>query len=178
MKINRAFAAVLALALAVAGCAAPPPPKPQAPRPAPSSPPPPPPAAASPRPADWRDAPQTPGTWRYGAAPAGGTARFGDAGTAPLVTLACDRARRTVSLIRAGSAAGPVPASLTSSSGTVALGATPLPEGLALAFPASDSRLDALAFSRGRFVVEIGGLAPLYLPAWPEVGRVIEDCRR
>jgi hypothetical protein len=37
--------------------------------------------------------------------------------------------------------------------------------------------LDAMAFARGRFAVEAEGLSPLYLPSWPEVARVIEDCR-
>ena len=38
--------------------------------------------------------------------------------------------------------------------------------------------LDAMAFSRGRFAIDVNGLPSLYLPAWPEVGRVIEDCRK
>lgn len=42
---------------------------------------------------------------------------------------------------------------------------------------AQDRLLDAMAFSRGRFAVETGGLPTLYLPAWAEVTRVIEDCR-
>jgi hypothetical protein len=40
----------------------------------------------------------------------------------------------------------------------------------------ADPLLDAIAFSRGRFAVEAGTRA-LYLPAYPEVTRVIEDCR-
>jgi hypothetical protein len=42
---------------------------------------------------------------------------------------------------------------------------------------ARDPLLDAMAFSKGRFAVEVTGLPMLYLPAWPEVTRVIEDCR-
>jgi hypothetical protein len=40
-----------------------------------------------------------------------------------------------------------------------------------------DPLLDAIAFSRGRFRVEVAGQPPLYLPSWPEISRVIEDCR-
>ena len=40
-----------------------------------------------------------------------------------------------------------------------------------------DPLLDAMAFSRGRFAIEQPGTPPLVLPAWPEIGRVIEDCR-
>ena len=40
-----------------------------------------------------------------------------------------------------------------------------------------DPLLDALALSRGRFAIALSGQNPLYLPAWAEVTRVIEDCR-
>jgi hypothetical protein len=40
-----------------------------------------------------------------------------------------------------------------------------------------DRQLDALAFSRGRFLVSVKGAADLVIPAWPELARVIEDCR-
>ena len=42
---------------------------------------------------------------------------------------------------------------------------------------ARDPLLDQMAFSKGRFAVEVAGRTPLYLPSWPEVTRVIEDCR-
>jgi hypothetical protein len=34
-----------------------------------------------------------------------------------------------------------------------------------------------MALSKGRFAVEVDGEAPLYLPSYAEVSRVIEDCR-
>jgi hypothetical protein len=43
---------------------------------------------------------------------------------------------------------------------------------------AQDSLLDAMGYSRGRFIVEQAGLPTLVIPAWPEIERVIEDCRR
>lgn len=42
---------------------------------------------------------------------------------------------------------------------------------------AGDAALDQIAFSRGRFAIETPGLPTLVLPSWPEVTRVIEDCR-
>ena len=42
--------------------------------------------------------------------------------------------------------------------------------------PSNDPLLDAMAFSKGRFAIELD-LMKLYLPSWPEVTRVIEDCR-
>jgi hypothetical protein len=41
---------------------------------------------------------------------------------------------------------------------------------------ANDPLLDAIAFSRGRFLVSEGG-ATLAIPTWPEAARSIEDCR-
>ena len=40
-----------------------------------------------------------------------------------------------------------------------------------------DPLLDAIAFSRGRIGVGVGGTPALVLPAWPEIARVVEDCR-
>ena len=51
------------------------------------------------------------------------------------------------------------------------------PAGLSVVLTARDPLLDAMAFSRGRFAVEAAGMATLYVPSWPEVSRVIEDCR-
>jgi len=34
-----------------------------------------------------------------------------------------------------------------------------------------------MAYSRGKFAIEVMGLEPLIVLAWPEVSRVIEDCR-
>ena len=42
---------------------------------------------------------------------------------------------------------------------------------------AADPVLDRMAFSRGRFVIELSGQPYLALPPWPEFIRVIEDCR-
>jgi hypothetical protein len=50
-------------------------------------------------------------------------------------------------------------------------------DGLAATLSASDPLLDQIAFSRGRFTVEVAGQPQLVLPAWPEVARVVEDCR-
>ena len=41
----------------------------------------------------------------------------------------------------------------------------------------ADRQLDALAYSRGRFLVSVKGTADLAVPAWPELSRVVEDCR-
>jgi hypothetical protein len=190
MKINRAaaFAPVFssaqafscAMFLLLASCSAPqvvPPPPPSAPRPAPATPPPPPPASAF---KDWRDAPQTPGNWRYEAAPGGSVVRYGSPG-ATVFAIACNRTARTVSLIRSGTSAVSLPMSIATTSEIRALFAEPARQGtaqLVATLAIQDPLLDAMAFSRGRFAVEVNGLPTLYLPAWAEMGRVVEDCRR
>lgn len=125
---------------------------------------------------DWRDAPQSVGDWRYEA----GVARFGP-GQATLFALVCNRAAGTMSLIRTGSSAVSLPMTVVTTSDTRPLSADPAPQGqpqLVATLAARDPLLDSMAFSRGRFVVEVNGLPTLYLPAWAEVGRVIEDCRK
>lgn len=145
------------------------------PTPRPSATPPPPAPAPPPSVSDWRRAPQTPGDWTYSTENGQGVARFSG-----LLALRCDRAGGSVVLERSGASAGPVPVTIRTSSVSVNRTATPLasnPSVLAVRFPANDPALDAMAFSRGRFAVDVPGLAELYLPSWSEVGRVVENCR-
>jgi hypothetical protein len=105
-----------------------------------------------------------PGQWTYARTPSGSEARFG-----ALFTIQCNSAARLVVLRRTD---GAPPATLTivtdmlersvPASGTLGAG---------------DPLLDAIACSRGRFIVSGGGAAPLVLPALPEAARSIEDCR-
>jgi hypothetical protein len=170
---------VLALA-ALAGCVPAPrnAPPAAAPVPVPSRPAPP---AAAPAPLgpDWRDWPLTPGDWRYSGDARGSVAVFGVPGGVPVALLRCDRAARRVSLSVAGAAAATL--TLRTTSATRAIAAAPdgaAPARVVMAFDARDPLLDAIGFSRGRFVVEGGGAAALVVPAWPEILRVVEDCRR
>jgi hypothetical protein len=85
-----------------------------------------------------------------------------------------------VLLILGGAANGPTPVTVTTTSTSRPLTGQPLtgPQaGLVVAVPARDALLDAIVFSRGRFAVEARGLAPVYAPTWPEIARVVEDCR-
>lgn len=144
----------------LAGCAGKPAP---APRPAPVlRPTPPEPAPEPPAPVeDWRDLPLTPGDWSYRNGPGGSEARFAG------LSLSCDVARRQITLSREGAAQ---PLTVRTSFGEHVLA-----PGAALA--AADPRLDALVFSRGRFTIQAEGKPMLVIPAWPEPGRVVEDCR-
>jgi hypothetical protein len=109
-------------------------------------------------------------------------ARFGN----DMLVLSCNRDAGAVTLIRQGADAvavesgGQVPMTIQTAtvsrtlSGNTEPGPPPV---IALALPARDGLLDAMAFSRGRFAVETAGLPTLYVPSWTEVSRVIEDCR-
>ncbi len=170
----------LASMLALAGCVgpgkvAPEPPRPTpAPAPAPTPTPPP----APPRSAEWRDWPLTPGAWTYRADSRGGTALYGRGSAEPDFSIRCDRERQRLYLTRAGSASGPLTIRTTSTLRSVAFrssGGAPAQSVADLG--ARDSLVDAIGYSRGKFVVEGGGTQPLVLPAHAEILRVAEDCR-
>ncbi len=113
-----------------------------------------------------RAVPLSPGQWSYVATQSGSEARFGSS-----FSIRCDRIARQVTLRRIGPMVVSPATAMTvttdldirsiAGSGIVANG---------------DNVLDAISFSRGRFIVDGGGLR-LVLPASPEAARSIEDCR-
>ena len=136
------------------------------------------PAPPPPPPADWQDRPNTAGDWRYQVDGAGSVALFGADAQSSLFIIRCDRATRRIALLRPG----PAQAAMTvrTSYGAVNWPAS-APAGTIAATQAiraaSDATLDQIAYSRGRFAVEVQGLEMLVLPSWAEVSRVVEDCR-
>ena len=163
--------------LALAGCVAPSTPEPQ-PAPMPTKAPPPAPASVPPTSSDWRDWPLTPGDWSYAPDARGSVAQFGRPGTAPALTLRCDRAARQVTFTIPERPGASETATVRTSSAARALALQPDGAGhQAISLIATDPLFDAMGFSRGRFVVEQRGGATLVIPAWPEILRVAEDCR-
>lgn len=167
----------LFLAFAAAGCVAPSPRVATTPAPTVA-------ARALPTPvaADWREWPVTPGTWTYARDPRGSVAMFGRVGADALAVLRCDRAGGRLFLSVAGASPSPSANSVTVRTSSVARtvsasAAGGSPAYLAATLTPADPLLDAMAFSRGRFALSMAGAPPLVLPAWAEVGRVIEDCR-
>lgn len=175
------FIPLLAASVALAGCStvvppapAPAPPPVPVPTPAPAPVPTPPPASS-----DWRDWPAARGDWSYRQDGQGTIALFGLRADQPELSLRCDRATRQVQIARRGAAAGPI--TIRTSTTARSLAARPTPGAqpyVAVTLPATDPILDAMGYSRGRFVVEMPPLAPLVVPSWAEVQRVVEDCRR
>ena len=173
----KAIAPALIAALVLAGCAAKPAPKPA---PAPQAPPvvlprpaqPSAPIAIRPPTADWRDERRTVGNWSWQREGALSVARYGTQ-----FALSCDASARQVTISLGLRASASQPIFITATDLRRALNGQPQGALLIAILPPSDPLLDAMAFSRGRFMVETGSMAPFYLPSWAEVSRVIEDCR-
>jgi hypothetical protein len=182
----------LAFALTALGsCAAPAPPPPLPPSVATMPPPPPlaPVVVATPTPAptlaamagNWMDAPQTPGDWFYARIGEYTYAAYGDEATSPIFSMRCDRANRLVSLGRTSAAGEERAMRVRTETASRLLAGEPRQGSvetlIATDINPNDSLLDAMAISKGRFAVEVAGEETLFLPSWPEVTRVIEDCR-
>ncbi|WP_086739526.1 hypothetical protein [Erythrobacter colymbi] len=128
----------------------------------------------------WMDAPLTPGAWRYHSHDEGTTALFLATDRSGGFMMVCERASGRMLLWREGTIAGPRIMTIRTETATRTLRAAPKMETMPYAAAdtaAGDPLLDAMALSKGRFAVEVEGLAPLILPSHAEVSRVIEDCR-
>jgi hypothetical protein len=109
--------------------------------------------------------PLSAGQWSYRQTPGGSVAQHG-----ANLQILCDRASRTVTIARLARVSAPgEPLGISTDSISRVLAST--------ALGARDPLLDAIAFTRGRFVVTGGGGPRLVLPASAEAARSIEDCR-
>ena len=106
--------------------------------------------------------PLAPGQWSYAATAAGSEARYDG-----YLAIRCDRSTRTVTVMRPGVVPGVLTIVTDSTTRNLPAGGRLL---------ANDPILDAMAFSRGRFIVSGGG-STLAIPSWPEAARSIEDWR-
>jgi hypothetical protein len=174
---------VLCLPLLLSACAAPSP-EPVSPSlsptPAPAAPPTPVPTPGVSLGGGWRDTPIAPGDWIYRRDARGSIALYGPAGQDALVMLRCD-AERTIFLSRAGQIADDGASTrIFTDSGSRNFTARPtgaVPPYAAIELPVGEVMLDRMAFTRGRFSIDINGLQRIVLPNWGEFARVVEDCR-
>ena len=178
--------AALALTFGIAACV-PAPDSTPAPTPSPT------PVTRAPAPApapaptydNWMDAPRTPGDWSYSTEQVA-NARYSSAeyaGTSGemLARITCSPTGNVL-VQRYTEPRGVYNRTMTIRTETVtrSLRAPVDPEGqnmFAAVVPARDPLLDAMALTKGRFALELANAPTLYLPAWAEVTRVIEDCR-
>lgn len=175
MQLIRPFsvaAAATSLMLAIPAACSPAAPEPQAPAP-----------QAMENDDSWMDEAQTPGDWTYVAETGETTAIFGagEGESGVELMIACDLLGGRVSISRVGVPEGETSMIIRTETQTGALLAEPAVSFAPLLLAHVDARdplLDAIAFSKGRFAVEVGGTEPIYVPAYPEITRVVEDCRR
>jgi hypothetical protein len=172
---------LLALPLILFACAKEPAPPPQA-APAPVAVAPKPPPAPVSLGETWIDAPRSAGDWVYRRDSRGSVALFGPSGADASFIIRCDSPARRIFLSRAGAFPGDDGGMMTirASSGLKSFAVKnngDTPAYVAVALPVNEPQLDAMAFSRGRFLVSVKGAADLVIPSWPEIARVIEDCR-
>jgi len=173
----------LAVLAAISACvpAAAPPPAPApapAPIPAPVPAPTPTPTPAPTPTGPWSERPFTPGDWSYKTERGDTLALFGERGTDARFVIRCNPNARRVTLSRAGTSPGPL--TIRTAYGARQFAA----QESGGALPYTDVTMDAMApvldemiYSRGSFAVEMPGTTPLRLPTWPELARVVEDCR-
>jgi hypothetical protein len=174
---SRGLIAGASLTLALAACvpAPSPTPPPEQKAPSPAAPPP-----AEPT-GDWQDRSLASGDWTYRSDQFGSAALFGTAATEAILSIRCEPSTKRILFYRLGTMT-PASAQVTvrTSFGAVQWPAAndraALPH-VVVTRAAGDAALDQIAFSRGRFAFEAPGLPMLVVPAWPEVARVIEDCR-
>jgi hypothetical protein len=127
---------------------------------------------------DYSVATPTGGGWTYAAVPGGTEARFATSATLPQLVIHCTTATRRVTIARPATGAAPfLTLWTTSQSRDVPASYNPLTGRISIDIAAYDPLLDALAFSRGRLAVGVKGQALFVAPAFPEVARVVEDCR-
>jgi len=181
-------AGAIALSFAIAACvpqaeppAPTPPPVVQAPAPTPTPTPTPVPVVQEPVYENYLDAPQTAGDWTHGRIAGNSVALFGTNSRLPIFGIRCDRAARAISIGRASPAQSPRSLTIQTETTSRSFAANPTDgfpvDMVGVRLPATDPLLDAMAITKGRFAVGVEGERTLYIPAWVEVSRVIEDCR-
>ena len=123
----------------------------------------------------YRGQPLAPGYWTMRLAAGSSVASYGEVGRPARLALRCDMAARRVRISRPDRPAGAMTIITSSLTRTLTSPGEVL---------ASEPLLDAIAFSRGRFVVlgaptaTAGSGEVLIIPAWPEAARIVEDCRK
>ena len=118
------------------------------------------------------------GTWAYRAIAGGSESDFIDASAAVRFKIRCDRGARKVSISRMEVPAATSSLSVWTTTMSRSVPARFLPtRELVADVSATDPLLDAIAFSRGRLATAAAGAPMVAVPAWPEIDRVVEDCR-
>ena len=118
------------------------------------------------------------GSWSYRATATGSEAVFANTAAQPQITIRCTRSTRRIVIAKPATGAAPFLFVWTSAqTRNVPASFKPATAQLEADLPAMDPLLDTMAFSRGRLAFSASGTPALVVPAYPELSRVIEDCR-
>jgi hypothetical protein len=133
--------------------------------------------------ANWQDRRVAPGDWVYRPEPRGGVAFFGGPQASAALVVGCDRANGRITLSRyglmpSGQVAQMILRATDASRSYPAQASMALPGYISAELAAKDPQLDAMAHSRGAFLISLAGTEDLIVPAWAEFARVVEECRR
>jgi hypothetical protein len=128
--------------------------------------------------ADLTYAPPIAGSWRYTPTASGSEISFNSDVGLPQLTIRCTHVTRMLTIVK------PAPSPATSLWVWTSLQVRMLPATFDAAtlrvsssISAFDALADSMASSRGRIGFGTPGIAPLVVPAWGDVTRVVEDCR-
>ena len=128
----------------------------------------------------WQDLPVSPGDWSYAANAQGSVARFGSTNDA-IFMIQCSfgaNGQAEIYLTRSGQSDGSPSMTIRTTNGSARFAAEAgKAGGIVTALAPHEPILDNMAFSRGRIMIGTPGLPDLVIPDWPELTRVIEDCR-
>lgn len=180
------FAAIMmagAMSLTLAACI------PSAPEPTPAPSPTARAAPAAPRPVDspvhspvdnrvdnWMELPLTAGNWSHRTAGGNSVAQYSSPSQGMILQMTCTPARQiVVALAVPGAGSNAIRILTETADRTVPVQAGT--EAVSVTLASRDPLLDAITFSNGRFAVAAPGRELIVAPAWPEITRVIEDCR-
>jgi hypothetical protein len=121
----------------------------------------------------WTEAPATPGDWVWSVKDDRSQANFRNG----LFFLSCDKLGEVITLSRRGTSTEPVVVTVLTEHESRSYFGMGTKTTIDVKIDPQDSLLDAMAFARGTFGIHVAGLETIYVPSWPEVTRVIEDCR-
>lgn len=132
---------------------------------------------------NYLDAPQTAGTWTFVVDRQGPRAVYGTNANRPDFIVRCTGPKVALARRATQQVTGERTMSITTETTTRDLAlmlvpsASPSDTLLAVGLEPNDPLLDAMAITKGRIAIGVEGERTLYLPAWAEISRVIEDCR-
>jgi len=130
--------------------------------------------------AQWDGLPLTAGDWSwrsFDGGPGETLANFHTEDGEHLVSLGCEPDNRQLALAVANSSRDSDAITVHTETQSRELAADAREGWIATVIYPEDELLDAMAFSRGRIGLVIEGELALSVPAYPEITRVIEDCR-